>query len=160
MLCYITFAPFDLGRIADSHPDNFVNQKLNHECVEFVRQTTGAPSTKNWRPGAKVRGTPGIPRGAAIANFKDGMYLSHAAIYLDQDESGIWVLDQWNKQGYVAKRQIKYPTGHEKKALGPSDNGDLFSIIDPVKTNQAAKSNGEKLSGRVVEFGASDVVSP
>jgi hypothetical protein len=150
MLCYQILAPYDLTRLADSHPDEFVNEKLNHECVEFVRQTTLAPSTKCWRPGAKVKGTAGIPAGAAIANFKGDKYLSHAAIYLDQDEKGIWVLDQWNKQGYVAKRQIKYPSIGSTKRLNPSNNGDLFYLIDPVLTNEAAKANHEPLTGRIV----------
>jgi hypothetical protein len=57
MQCFMTFSPYDPGRLGDAHPDEFVNAKLNHECVEFVCQTTGAPSTKSWRPGAKVKGT-------------------------------------------------------------------------------------------------------
>jgi hypothetical protein len=92
----------------------FINAKGDTECVEFVRQATGAPQTTFWKPGvhvvnAKV-GT--IPRGTAIATFdKDGKYPTdalgkHAAIYLSHDVEGIRVLDQWNKQGKVLPRTI------------------------------------------------------
>jgi hypothetical protein len=152
MQCYMTYSPYDPWRLGDDLPDNFVNAKLNHECVEFVRQTTGAPSTPNWRPGVKVRGNASVPAGAAIANFNGDSYLSHAAIYLDQNEAGIWVLDQWNAQGYVAKRKIRFPTGKEKSPVKDSNNGDLYYLIDPVRSNDAAKKSSESLRGRVISI--------
>jgi hypothetical protein len=148
MQCYVTFTPYSHAALAKTLPTDFVNEKLKHECVEFVRQTTGAPSTPNWRPGAQVKGTAGIPAGAAIANFNGINYLSHAAIYLSQDDAGIWVLDQWNAQGHVAKRQIFYPKNGVVRAN--SDNGDLFYVIDPVRTNAEAKNKGEPLHGFVI----------
>ena len=69
-------------------------------CVDFVKAATGVPRTAAWREGAEVRGDPHIEWGTAIATFElDGSYTSesgnHAAIYLDQDDRGIWVYDQW-----------------------------------------------------------------
>jgi len=51
--------------------DKFVNAKGHTECVEFVRQATGAPSTNLWKKGKKVsEAKPGeILRGTAIATF-------------------------------------------------------------------------------------------
>jgi len=74
------------------------------ECVALVTQATGAPSpASEWRQGAAVRGNPDIKPGTAIATFDgDGRYgnhangTSHAAIYLRQDEKGIYVVEQYN----------------------------------------------------------------
>lgn len=106
-----------LLQIAESEsfgPAKFVNKAGHTECVEFVRQATGAPSTPEWRQGAPVVGTqPGnIRRGTAIATFDEhGHYPRdgrgrHAAIFLEENALGIVVLDQWNSQGEVKRRTI------------------------------------------------------
>ena len=64
-------------------------------CVDFVQAAAGAPRATAWREGAEVHGNPDILRGTAIATFEsDGSYTSesgnHAAIYLYQDDRGIW----------------------------------------------------------------------
>ena len=82
----------------------FVNLSGHTECVEFVRQATGAPQTTTWREGLKVsEAKPGdIARGTAIATFDaNGKYPTdtkgrHAAIYLFHTKAMIQVLDQWN----------------------------------------------------------------
>jgi hypothetical protein len=66
-------------------------------CVDFVKVAASVPRTAAWQEGARVRGNPNIARGTAIATFEsDGSYTSesgnHAAIYLHQDEDGIWGL--------------------------------------------------------------------
>lgn len=94
----------------------FTNANGDHECVEFVRQTTNAPSSKTWSPEDKrVLDMPAgtIEPGTAIATFgKDGKYNGHAAIYLRHDKDGIVVLDQWNEQGQVIERKIKIKDGY------------------------------------------------
>ena len=143
MAYYVMYSPYDFDRIAVSNPDCYVNDKGNHECVEFIRQTTGAPSTRCWRPGNKVRGQKDIPKGTAIATFRDGRYSKHAAIYLGQDDFAIWVLDQWNGKGKVTRRPIGFPTGKEKLPVKEQNNGDLYFVIDTKDTEAAARTAGE-----------------
>lgn len=70
-------------------------------CVSLIKRCSRAPSTAQWRPGAKVLSqAPGsIVPGSIIATFKNGRYPSregyHAAIYISHSEQGIWVWDQW-----------------------------------------------------------------
>lgn len=113
----------------------FANAQGNTECVEFVRQATGAPHTSAWRKGLKVSEAAkgAIPRGTAIATFDAaGKYPSdkhgkHAAIYLEHDEKRILVLDQWNAQGEVLRRSIRFsqPAGTRR-----SNDGDTFYVIE------------------------------
>lgn len=150
MAYYIMYAPYDFDAIAANPPDCYVNEKGDHECVEFIRQTTGAPSTRNWRPGPKVRGRQDIPKGVAIATFQNGRYSKHAAIYLGQDELAIWVLDQWNSQGKVMKRPIRFPTGKEKREIKVQNNGDEYYVVDSQDTEAAARAKGEPAGARVI----------
>lgn len=79
----------------------YVNDGGDAECVEFVRQATGAPKTSLWVPGLKVADARqgDIARGTAIATFDDsGHYPTnglgkHAAIYLRHTAQMIEVLD-------------------------------------------------------------------
>ncbi|WP_185969770.1 MULTISPECIES: BPSL0067 family protein [Rhizobium] len=113
----------------------FANAKGNTECVEFVRQATGAPQTASWHPGRRVMecGSDEIARGTAIATFADGKYNvtddlgQHAAIYLSHSEAGIEVLDQWNKQGEVRQRTIR--TG-QSVTRRRSNRAECFYIIE------------------------------
>jgi hypothetical protein len=112
----------------------YPNDKGNTECVEFIKQTLTAPPTKLWREGDKVtQGNRSILAGTAIATFVKGEYPQigssgkHAAVYLDQDGSGIIVLDQWRTQGSVRKRTIRWnPTDPPNL----SNNGKAFSVIE------------------------------
>jgi hypothetical protein len=111
----------------------FVNPQGNAECVEFIKQTLGAPPTALWREGKKVvKGDLSIAPGTAIATFVNGKYPQtgntgkHAAIYLGQDQQGIQVLDQWRSQGVVKPRTIKWkPT-----SAGASNDGTAFSVVE------------------------------
>jgi hypothetical protein len=102
-------------------------------CVAFVQAAAGAPQTIAWRRGARVYGNPHIPRGTAIATFEaDGSYTNesgnHAAIYLDQDERGLWVYDQWQGQP-VHKRLIRFEGGRGSKPGSKSNDGKRFAVI-------------------------------
>jgi hypothetical protein len=113
----------------------FVNEKGNTECVEFVRQVTDAPGTPKWVRGRLVKGLKAgeLARGTAIATFDDnGKYPTdslgrHAAIYLSHDNEGITVLDQWNAQGEVLRRVIRF---NRTEGTRRSNNGDVFYVIE------------------------------
>jgi hypothetical protein len=103
-------------------------------CVDFVKAAAGLPRTTAWREGAEVRGNPHIAPGTAIATFEsDGSYTSetgnHAAIYLYQDDHGIWVYDQWQGQP-VHKRLIRFEGGSDGKWGRKSNDGRRFAVIE------------------------------
>ena len=103
-------------------------------CVDFVKAAAGVPRTAAWQEGAEVRGNPHITRGTAIATFEsDGTYTSesgnHAAIYLSQDDDGIWVYDQWQGQP-VHKRLIRFEGGSGAKWGSKSNDGRRFAVIE------------------------------
>lgn len=114
-------------------PESYEGKRVGSgQCVEFVQKCAGAPLTASWRKGAKVKGNANISRGAAIATFNSsGRYPNqttgnHAAIYLGQDSTGIWVYDQWVSKGFVSKRHIRF-----KGTPGMSSNdGDDYYVID------------------------------
>jgi hypothetical protein len=73
-----------------------------------------------------------IARGAAIATFVGGKYPTdhlgkHAAIYLSHDKNSIQVLDQWNKQGAVKLRSIRF---NNLPGTTRSDEGNWFYVIE------------------------------
>jgi hypothetical protein len=99
-----------------------------------VKAAAGAPLTAAWQKGAPVRGNPHIEPGTAIATFEsDGSYTSesgnHAAIYLSQDDRGIWVYDQWRGQP-VHKRLIPFEGGGGAKWGNKSNDGSRFAVIE------------------------------
>ena len=103
-------------------------------CVDFVTAAAGVPRTAAWQEGPAVRGNPGIARGTAIATFEaDGSYTSesgnHAAIYLSQDDRGIWVYDQWRGQP-VHQRLIRFAGGSGAKWGSKSNDGTRFAVIE------------------------------
>jgi hypothetical protein len=126
--------PLSGNTLEDSYRGKaYTNDKGEAQCVEFIKQTLGAPATACWYEGTKItKGDTTILQGTAIATFVDGKFShlgasnQHAAIYLSQDQVGIWVLDQWTKQGSVDKRNIKWmPT-----RPGKSNDGKAFSVIE------------------------------
>jgi hypothetical protein len=111
------------------------------ECVAYVRDVTGCPPTRQWAEGVKVRGGD-IATGTAIATFQNGTYenisgLSHAAIYISQNNSGITVHDQWRGQ-VVHTRTISFKGGAGK----PSNDGDAFSVIEAKSIMSRLKKQG------------------
>ena len=63
----------------------------------------------------------------------DGTYTNesgnHAAIYLYQDDRGIWVYDQWQGQP-VHKRLIRFEGGSGAKWGSKSNDGTRFAVIE------------------------------
>lgn len=102
-------------------------------CVDFVKAAASAPHTAAWRKGPEVRGNPHILPGTAIATFEaDGTYTNasgnHAAIYLGQDERGIWVYDQWRGRP-VHRRLIRFEGGRGSGRGSKSNDGTRFAVI-------------------------------
>lgn len=114
---------------------SYKNDAGNTECVEFIKQTLGAPATPHWREGTKItKGNVAVLPGTAIATFVNGKYPQtgstgkHAAVYLGQDGSGIQVLDQWASQGMVLPRTIRWPAANAHPSA--SNDGSAFSEIE------------------------------
>lgn len=113
----------------------YVNALGKTECVEFIRQTTGAPGTVAWKMGTKISDAkPGeILRGTAIATFDSKQRYpvdangKHAAIYLQHDATRIFVLDQWNDQGEVKQRPIGF---NRPKGTKRSNDANTFYVIE------------------------------
>jgi hypothetical protein len=122
------------GPYLAARPEAFEGRAVGAgHCVDFVKAAAGVPRTAAWRRGAVVRGNPGLARGTAIATFEaDGTYTSrtgnHAAIYLGQDETGIWVYDQWQGQR-VHRRLIRFEGGRGSNRGGKSNDGKRFAVI-------------------------------
>lgn len=92
-----------------------------------------------WREGEKVFGNKRIKVGTAIATFEKGRWPgrpsgNHAAFYIGQDSTAIYVVDQWNKGDTL--KQIRLRKIVLKKAnpdgtyVNPSDNALAFSVIE------------------------------
>ena|SRR5438067_675978 len=120
-------------------PERYVGQPAvdTGQCARLVQVATGAPQTTFWRKGQKVRGNSNIARGTAIATFELGTdweearscgpfaytnrtdHTAHAALYINQDESGITVVDQWSGQAPI---QRKIPFTPSKVPIGSGEN--------------------------------------
>jgi hypothetical protein len=118
-------------------PEQYLGKSSgNGHCVAFVREAAHAPHTSDWNEGAAVQGNTSIRRGTAIATFQDGEYKnrtngdSHAAIYLEQNENGMWVFDQWisSRSGRkpVRKRFIRFKEGADE----PRNDGSAYAVIE------------------------------
>lgn len=113
-------------------PESFEGKVVGSgQCVAYVQEASGAPVTASWVQGSKVRGNGFVTRGTAIATFDAGGKYpnhasgNHAAIFLSQDEGGIWVYDQWAGQP-VHKRHIRFKHG----SGSPSNDGDAYSVVE------------------------------
>lgn len=101
------------------------------ECVSLVKKYTHAPLTSEWREGVRARGNPSLRKGTAIATFVGGRYPTnsshHAALYLSQDETGIYVIEQDRSLHAIRKRKIlfKGSGGHHLV-----NDGDAYSVIE------------------------------
>ena len=100
------------------------------ECVAFVQKATGAPPTKEWTEGDKVKDVClTLATGTAVATFVNGKYPNHssgnhAAIFVKGDAKGIDVWDQWRGHP-VQRRHILFRYG---KGSGSND-ASAFSVI-------------------------------
>ena len=116
--------------IADD-PESFMSKVVgNGQCVSLVKAAASAPASSEWTEGDRVKGNKKLKPGAAIATFQDGKYhnktdgSSHAAIYMSQDEDGLYVIDQWKGQPAHA-RCIRFRGGK----AAPHNDGDAYSTV-------------------------------
>ncbi len=108
------------------------------QCVVLVQAFTKAPRAADWTQGAAVRGLLLLARGTAIATFVDGVYKNrphgnHAALYLSQDQGGVWVMDQWKGPDKlkVSRHYLQFKgAGKDGSWVDTSNNGDAFSVIE------------------------------
>jgi hypothetical protein len=111
----------------------------SQQCVALVQHYAKAPLTSSWKEGKSVLGDLTVQKGTAIATFVDGKYQSlptgnHAGLYVSQDASGIWIMDQWKNEKTkpsVSKRYLrKKGFTKEGKPLDPSNNAEAYSVIE------------------------------
>ena len=106
------------------------------DCAGLVQWHTKVGKAETWREGIIVRGNgTKIKKGTAVATFVNGKYPNkphgnHAALYMSQDASGIYVMDQWAAKATISKRLMRF----KGKNVGggyhdPSNNGDALSVI-------------------------------
>ena len=123
------------------------------QCVALVQAVAGAPRTSDWRQGIPVRGELLLAKGTAIATFEDGVYKSrphgnHAALYLRQDQGGIWVMDQWaNSTKLEVSRHCLQFKGVAKDGswIDASSNGDAFSVIERPRIDSSPRCSPPSL---------------
>ena len=118
-------------------PRSWVGKSVgNGHCVAYVRASAYAPAAATWKQGSQVKGQTDLPVGTVIATFdSNGQYgnrkdgTSHTAIYLRQDETGVYVLDQWITQGVpqpVHERRIRFNNAKAKRI----NNGDEYYVVE------------------------------
>jgi len=105
-------------------------------CVPLVQQYARCPQYSGWRQGAAVKDNTKIALGTAIATFVNGKYPNaptgnHAALFIGQDEDGIWVVDQYKDSGGIKGRHLRFKGMKNGAYVDPSNNGDAFSVIEP-----------------------------
>lgn len=115
-------------------PTSYLGQVVGSgQCVAYVQKCSTLGPTGSWLQGALVKGNKEIQPNTVIATFVDGKYASktdgssHAAVYLSQDATGIWVYDQWKGQK-VHKRCIRF-NGAARKATAVND-GDRYYVVE------------------------------
>jgi hypothetical protein len=103
------------------------NGHFKGECVSLVKhQCSQIPSTSMWKQGKQVKEVKTLAKGTAIATFENGKYKGHAAIFISQDGTGIWVWDQYNHPPKgVSKRLLNFD---DKRSL--VNNGNKYYVID------------------------------
>jgi hypothetical protein len=113
-------------------PERYAGEVVgNGQCVAFVETAAQTPRTAEWKRGALVRDSD-VATGTAVATFDlDGTYgnhtdgRSHAAIFVEQQDDGILVWDQWRNHP-VAQRVIHFRGGEGN----PVNDGDQFYVIE------------------------------
>jgi hypothetical protein len=113
----------------------------NRQCAGLVEYYTRVGKHTGWTAGDTVKGNKTIRKGTAIATFVKGEYQNnlhgnHAALYISQDDTGIWVMDQWDgdpNKPAISSRHIEFknlPQNADGSWPDASNNGDAFSIIE------------------------------
>lgn len=108
------------------------------QCVALLQHYAGLPRTSSWTEGKVVLGELTLEKGTAIATFVNGKYPNqgsgnHAAFYISQTLTGIWVMDQWSSDATKPKVSKRFLRKRGKNAAGgyvdPSNNAEAYSVI-------------------------------
>lgn len=117
--------------------ENAYTNNWGAQCVALVQNVPvigggSVPRTSDWRKGKYVKELKAaeISNGTIIATFdENGKYPStarHAAIYINHDEKGITVYDQWASRPKVLQRVLLYKGGENRQV----DDGDYYWIVE------------------------------
>lgn len=124
-------------------------------CAKLVQFATGAPLTRFWLRGPRVKRNMKIPKGTAIAVFdadgfySDGTHPRHAAIYLGQTAKGVQVLDQWVGKDVATwgfARTLGYGTARNGWTV---NDGDHFHVVLSARYTEWDWGMGAAAAGSV-----------
>jgi hypothetical protein len=126
------------GRYVADNPRQWIGHPSvgTGECVPLVQAATGAPRSTEWRRGALVQGNPNVRPGTAIAIFDgNGRYVGHAAIFLEQNQQGIQVIDQWNRRDANGRLIGQHPPSERTLPFGQPwhdrvDRGEFYYVVE------------------------------
>jgi len=119
------------------------------QCVDLIKKhVPEIGPTTGWKPGPRVSDlkTADIPKGSVIATFWNGKYPTdrssgkHAAFYLEHDEKGIRVVEQWSGATPKSAAKIRgggvikfkgIDTAEEQSGASPhmSNIGDYYYLV-------------------------------
>jgi len=131
------FYPLKGPFVFPDDPDSLegAKPKGSGQCAALVQTTIPIGLTKTWREGIRVQGNGLlIKKGTAVATFVDGYYPNndhdnHVAYYLEQNLSGVTVMDQWVGKE-VSSRLMKFGSKRSDGLYNdPSNNGAALSVI-------------------------------
>lgn len=121
----------DLGPFDEAPTENLLQPNYCGQCVSYVKRVCPSlrnTATLNWKKGDLAKGNENIKQGTVIATFdKNDKYFGHAAVYVSQDKTALYVYDQYiygSKPKGVGPRPLRF------KAVGAVNDGDLFYIVD------------------------------
>jgi len=145
----ISVLPKDVQESAKPYTEMLGKNFGDGQCVALTKEVGGMSktTTTSWKKGEKVQANNKILPGTPIATFNgdwdDGQGrvhygpktsphgkggFSHTGIYLGQNESGIFILDQWAKDGHPQKARITFRPWHS--AAQGLESGAYYYIIE------------------------------
>ncbi len=110
-------------------------EHLLHSAPDQFHAPSGHAPSVGHTPvaGSSTFSAPKIPVGTVIATFtKDGKYQGHAAIYEKQDDSGIYVVNQWisgKKPMPVSRYKFTFKFGMGSNPTNVND-GDNYYVVE------------------------------
>jgi hypothetical protein len=143
-------APLDEGNfIVPKGHALYGDAQEKSECAALV-QCLGVSNTRYWRRGPRVQGmNPSPDPGTVIATLGTGVYLSdysgqsHVGIFLGQDKSGLWMLDQYvGSTGVVGIRWKAFGARHDEVKLRP------LQYVGHAFRREVIDKSGNKIYGQ------------
>lgn len=123
----------------------------NGHCVMLVLDAVPTlGNTVNWARGEHVYGNHSLEPGTPIATFEpSGRYgnfrrgRSHAALYLRQDNAGIYVIDQWRptKKSRGQKPRQRFISWQVASKSSPANQALSYYVINRVDRVELGSNN-------------------